>query len=250
MKFISSLFLLLSFCYSCSGTKINDLTLEITSKEIISKQKFEDNVNRFYNTAILDIADSLPINKIDLKITNSGNKTYVLCLNKNFDNVELPTTRENIKTIIYQNDKVLEPIYFGSAVSWTMDAYIMRKWMNEVYADSLRSELNEKYLHTKIEFDQIEFEREFNYVVIHPKESKFFTFYKTLPYFLEDNFETRYKYSFKENEKYYFQVSLKNDAQRLTKYLNENQKKEIEQNGYSIFDGIIKSNKIPIKFIK
>ena len=253
MKFIVNLtFLLLFFCFSCntSHEKTDGLELEITSKEIVSKEKFENNVNRFYQTAILDIADSLPLNKIDLKITNTGNKTYVLYLNKNFDGVEFPANRENIKTVVYQNNQILLPAYFGAAVSWTVDAYIIRKWKNEIYADSLKYEFNEKYLHRKINFNKIEFEREFNYIVIHPKESKFFTFYRTFPYFLEDNFESRYKYSFKANEKYYFQVSIKNDAQKLTKNLNENQQKEIKENGYSIFNGVIKSNKIPITFIK
>ena len=66
--------------FSCNSKKEtnDDLKVEITTKEIISKVKPEDKMSMFYHTALLYIADSLPVNKIDFKITNSGKKIYIL----------------------------------------------------------------------------------------------------------------------------------------------------------------------------
>lgn len=238
--------------FSCNSKKEtnDDLKVEITTKEIISKVKPEDKMSMFYHTALLDIADSLPVNKIDFKITNSGKKIYILCLKKNFDNVELTSKKENIQAVVYKNEQIFEPKGFGGAVEWTNKAYNMRKWINETDADSLKKEFSENYLKKKIDFDKIKFERRNNYIIIHPGESKFFTFYRTFPYFLDEDFESRYKYSFNSNERYYFQITIKNNKQLLAETLTENQQKEIKENRYTIFNGKIKSNKIPIKFIQ
>ncbi|MFT3796609.1 hypothetical protein [Flavobacterium sp.] len=235
-------------CLSCKpNTAENDISIEIITKELISKPTSK-NTDQFYITAILDIADSLPVNKIDVKISNSSSKTYVLYLYKNFDKVE--SKRKNIKSVVYHNNDILAPYFFGGAVGWTMQAYVSRKWLNERTTDSLTNEVNEIYRKKKVDFGQLEFQRETTYVVIHPNESRYFTFYRTFPYFLEDDFEGRYKYDFKENENYFFQVTLENQKKELIKNLDENQLKEINENGYTIFDQKIQSNKIPIHLIK
>lgn len=247
MKYFFYLLLISSVIF-CSNTKQGrDLKIEILNSYIYARQDLKNhhvrNVIRFDNY----IYDSIPVNKINVKVTNSGPKAYVLFINKELDRVE-NLRYENIKLTVYQNGEVVQPRYLGYSINLTTKGFDYRKYENEEESDSLKQELNEKYLKEKINRDKIRFQRETNYVVIHPGETKFFSFYRTLPVFLE-HVSSYYQYDFKKDEQYYFQISLKNDAEKLRKYFSINQVKEIEENNYTIFDGTIKSNKIPVKFV-
>ena len=99
----------------------------------------------------------------------------------------------------------------------------------------------------KISFNIIDFHENMNFVVIHPGESKFFSYYKTLPVYIEDT-SIRY-YKFNRNEKYYFQICLQINSEVSRKYFTANQFNEIKTNDYKIFNGTINSNKVPIKFV-
>ena len=48
---------------------------------------------------------------------------------------------------------------------------------------------------------------------------------------------------------FYFQISLKHTSEISKKYFTINQRKEIEANGYTIFNGVLNSNKVPIEFV-
>jgi hypothetical protein len=56
-------------------------------------------------------------------------------------------------------------------------------------------------------------------------------------------------YFLNPNEKNYCELRLYNDIEALKKYLTINQSKEINDNNYVLFNGVIKSNRIPIKFV-
>jgi glyoxylate utilization-related uncharacterized protein len=247
MKYIAFSFFI-SILFFCGSTQQKeDLKIEIINTDISTRGNIESknirNVTRFDDY----IYDSIPVNKINLKITNLGTKTYVFFIKKELDKVENLDT-ENIKLTAFKEEEIFEPIYLGYAAQLTRKGFEVRKFQNEIESDSLKQELNEKYLKEKIDNDKIRFQREMNYVVIHPGETKFFSYYKTLPIFLE-HVDSYYMYKFNVNENYYFQLCLKNDAQSLKKNITVNQLKEIEENGYTIFEGTVKSNKVPIKFI-
>jgi hypothetical protein len=236
-------------CISCNSRNTeNDLKIEVTSSEIQSKVE-SDTLLYFCSLAQLNISDSLPVNRINFKITNSGKKAYILYVGKDFDFAETTSEKENIKAVVYKKDSVLQPNNVGGAVEWTMNAYNSRKFLNEYDADSLNKEFIKIYLKQKVNNDKIKFRKKYDFIVVHPRETKFFTFYRTFPYFSERNFLMIGGYDLKQTEKYYFQISLKNSAKNLLQNLDENQLKEIKENQYSVFNGTIKSNKIPIKFI-
>ncbi|MFT3793288.1 hypothetical protein [Flavobacterium sp.] len=248
MKYIVCLlFAVVLFCSSSNKFDKEDLKLEILNTEFFSRANISNkdarNVIRFDNY----IYDSVPVNKINIKITNSGTKKYVLFLKKELDEIE-DSDSDNIKLIIYKNNDIFQPTNLKFLVQATMKGFSVRKEMNIIESDSIKKELNEKYLKEKIDMKKIKFQREMNYIVIHPGESKFFSYYQTLPIF-EESMHQFYIYDFKSNENYTCQLSFKNDAQGLRKNITINQLKEIEENGYTVFDGIIRSNKVPVKMI-
>jgi hypothetical protein len=148
---------------------------------------------------------------------------------------------------IFKDNEIFEPTYLAYSIQLTSKGYEFRKFENELIRDSLKQELNDKYLKEKISKEKSDYQKSMSFLIIHPGEIKFFSYYKTLPIFL-DNMDSYYMYKFSKNENYHFQISIKNNADTSRKNLNINQAKEIEANGYSIFNGTINSNKIPIKF--
>lgn len=88
-----------------------------------------------------------------------------------------------------------------------------------------------------------------NSFIIYPNETKFFTTIINLPF-------RNYKYNYipwytliDKNKTYQAGLTLFNVAKETSKYLTPDLKKEIEENGYEIFDGVIQSNKVPVKMV-
>lgn len=82
--------------------------------------------------------------------------------------------------------------------------------------------------------------------ILHPGETKYFTSIVNLPY--RDD-----KRWFSKTDKLkpnMGSISLKNDSIFTKSKITDDQKKEIKENGYVLFDGIIYSKKIPVKLIK
>ena len=84
--FLTSLICLILF--PCC-TKKEDLTLEVLNDKIISRsdineKDIEDGI--YFNNYLYD---SVPVNKIDIKITNNGTKKYVFFMGKDLDQPEI-----------------------------------------------------------------------------------------------------------------------------------------------------------------
>lgn len=246
MKYIVMLlFITILSCNSQDKTNKSDLKIEIINTEFISRSNLNEesahNFSSFKNFAY----DSLPVNKINFKIKNEGAKKYVFFIKKELDDL----WRGNCELRIY-NDKIkIEPTYLGWATQHTMKHISMKKFMVEMKTDSLKYEMSNTYLKEKVGVEKLAFYREMSYVVIHPNETKYFTYYRTLPVYTQ-NFDSHYIYILNPNENYYCELSLYNDSKVLKKYLTINQLKEIEDNHYVLFNGEIKSNKVPIKLVK
>jgi hypothetical protein len=177
-----------------------------------------------------------------------GTKKYFFFIGKDFDDAG-KYLENSISFDILNEKEVFSPNYISVAIDRSNNHFYNRRFNNEMDRESLKKELNEIYLKEKISIGKMRFQENMNCLVIHPGESKFLTYYKTLPIFYEYKFDAYYFYKFIPNEKYFVQVSLKNDIKTSKKYFTSNQYKEIETNGYTIFDGTINSNKVPIKFI-
>lgn len=242
---ISFCLILFSFCYTEQGNE--DLKIEILNTEITSRGNMQDedykNITNYSNY----IYDSLPVNKINIKLTNTGNDKYILFLGKDFDDAE-NLLKDNISFNILKGNDLLKPSRLQVAIDYSDNHFFSRRLNNEMERELLKTELNEKYLKEKISIDKIRFQENMTYVVLYPGESKFFSYYKTLPIFYDYNlYASFYFYRFNLDAKYFAQINLNSNISR--KQLTTNQIKEIETNGYKIFNGIVKSNKVPIKFI-
>jgi hypothetical protein len=245
MKYIVVLLLMtILSCNSQDKTNNCDLEIEIINTEFISRSNLNEdsahNFSSFKNFAY----DSLPVNKINFKIKNNGTKKYVFFIKKELDDL----WRGNSELRIYKDKIKIEPTYLGWAIQHSMKHISMKKFMVEMKTDSLKYEMSNTYLKEKVSIDKLSFYREMSYIVIHPGETKYFTYYRTLPVYTQ-NFDSHYMYFLNPNEKYYCELSLYNDSEALKKYLTINQSKEINDNNYVLFNGVIKSNRIPIKFV-
>jgi hypothetical protein len=234
----------LHFCQVQKDKK--DLDLQILNTELVSKTTGREiqNVIRYKNF----LYDSVQVNKIDLKITNQGTKTYILFIEKKFDKV-VHHAPDNIKMDIYHEGKIFPPTYSGLSPSLTAKEFEMKRYMNSRENEAIELVLNRYYLKEKIDISEIRFQREMNCIIIHPKEVKYLSFYRTLPIFLED-VSSYYVYNFNKEKKYYVKMSLANNKPFLKKHLTANQVREIEDNGYNFLEGKLESNAIPVRFAK
>ncbi|CAA9203762.1 hypothetical protein FLA105534_04944 [Flavobacterium bizetiae] len=81
---------------------------------------------------------------------------------------------------------------------------------------------------------------------LQPGETKYFTSVINLPY---RNSQMWFS-NIDKKKPNLGSLSLKNDSLFTNKRLSQDRKKEIKENGYVLFDGIIYSNKVPVKLIK
>jgi hypothetical protein len=224
-------------------TKKEDLTLEVLNTKVLSRS----DINKENIDDIIHLDDYLrnriTVNKIDVKITNNGTKKYAFFISKVFDQPENDRP-ENICFNVFKENEILKPI---KASSTTYDFYY-RMGVHQVQRILLKKELNEVYLKENISLEKIDFQDNMSFVVIHPGESKFFSYYKTLPVY-QDDYGSYYYYKFNPNEAFYFQISLKHTSEISKKYFTTNQRKEIKANGYTIFNGVLNSKKVPIEFV-
>ncbi|MFC0077376.1 hypothetical protein ACFFLS_10020 [Flavobacterium procerum] len=81
--------------------------------------------------------------------------------------------------------------------------------------------------------------------VLHPGETKYLTSIINLPYRDNQKWISNTE-KLKPNQG---SVSLKNDSLFTKSKITEDQKREIKENGYVLFDGKIYSNRVPVKLI-
>ena len=95
-------------------------------------------------------------------------------------------------------------------------------------------------------FDEININHSF---VLYPGEYKIFKRKLYLPIYKEKNFNKEFIFNsliLNKNEIYDFSLGISANKKDIWNKLEDYQKKEIEDNNYEIFDGILISNKIPL----
>jgi hypothetical protein len=160
-------------------TKKEDLTLEVLNTKVlfrsdINEKDIEDGI--YFNNYLYD---SVPVNKIDIKITNNGTKKYVFFIGKDLDQPEI-NRPENIHFNIFKENEILKTNRVWGTTYSHKDLF-NRMDFNQMERENLKKELNEVYLKEKISLENIHFQDNMNFVVLHPGESKFFSYYKSLP---------------------------------------------------------------------
>jgi hypothetical protein len=251
-------FFIISNLISCEK---NNKKLELTIlNDTIKCVKNLDYFKLYNNNSIYDkLYDSLSTNIIKYKLFNNSNNKYFIVFDDNFFNnyeemyYDVYDTCKNTSINYVNFSMYSDYIVKGNHSRESPDNdYINSKnfEFDYYYRDSINFLKHKKCYNTK----NSSLSRDINYVstnsfVIYPKETKYFSTIINLP--LRD-----YRFNpltwdthLIKNKTYQAGIILYNDAKRTRQYLNPDLKKEIKENGYTIFSGVIKSNKVPVKMI-
>lgn len=252
MIFLGFSFLVL---ISCQKNK-QDLKLELLTNEIVCVENVKK--NDFYESFYKPNAtyDSLSKNLLRYKITNISDKKYFIMLNENnLGTLEPDLYKEalgkknyinanSVALSLYKNNYILE----GSSTkveSMCGNVFESKKMeeLDTIIHKFLRKNRIEKIC--KVEFIDI-LDDSIQGYFLQPGETKYFTSIVNLPY--------------RKNEKWFSNIekkkpnlallSLQNDSIFTNKRISQDRKREIKENGYTLFNGIIYSNKVPVRLIK
>ncbi|PIF34778.1 hypothetical protein CLU81_5442 [Flavobacterium sp. 9] len=244
------LFLIL---FSCEKNK-KDLKLELLTNEIVCVEDVYMNDFRevFYKPNAE--YDSLSKNILHYKITNISDKKYFIMLNENnLGTVERDLYREalgkkdytfnSIGFSMYKNDSILD----GSstrAENMCGNGFeqIKIRELDTIISKFLRK--NEVFRKYQLEYVN-DIDESLQGYFLQPGETKYFTSVINLPY---RNSQMWFS-NIDKKKPNLGSLSLKNDSVFTNKRLSQDRKKEIKENGYVLFDGIIYSNKVPVKLI-
>lgn len=223
MKYLHIFFLL--FLTGCNNDNDN-LDLEIISKKL-NYIVVEPNEYYNYMTNSIKLKKSKTI--IVYKLTNNSDKSYYFNLdsyNENLEENAVKISRSFVSIIDNSNNKV--KVYNSSPTGNTFSQNNYKKMI-----------LLDYHNHSLISN---------NNFIIHPKETLYFEWFIILPYgnFLEEH---NYQVNLDKNQKYFAELLLYSDGVNYKKQISRTDLKTIEENGYEVYNGVIKSkNKIPIVF--
>lgn len=248
MKVIIAIFLFLFFV-SCNH-HATELELLIVNKEVVCVDNVDPKTNEEIHHILDDsIYGAISKNILTFKLRNNSDKKYFIVLNE--DN--LTTLENDLRWKIKTRDKI--KFYNQLAFNLYNDSTIVNgksnlfvglivKNVEGCFDEELKFVKDEKKLYTQkitIDFKEV-LENGF---VLYPNETAYFTSIVNLPIRLNrENWQ-----SLINKKTNYASLTLVNHREKTEKMLSENQRKEIEENGYVIFDGIVESNKIPIRMI-
>ena len=239
--------------FSCKKNK-EDLKLELLTNEIvcIGNVSKNDFLEVFYvpNSKY----DSLSKNILHYKITNLSNKKYFVMLNQdNLGTVERDLYQEaigrekynknEIGFSLYKNDSALDG---SSTITENMcgnDFELMKIEELEDIVDKflIENRINKRY---RVEYLNLINDTLQGYY-LQPGETKYFTSIINLPYRKDQkwfsNIDTK-----KPN---LGSLSLQNDSIITKRRISKDDRNNIKENGYILFNGIIYSNKVPVRLI-
>ncbi|RKR05303.1 hypothetical protein C8C83_4644 [Flavobacterium sp. 90] len=247
---LSFLFLML---FSCEKNK-KDLKLELLTNEVVCAENVHMNDFRevFYKPN--KQYDSLSKNILHYKITNISDKKYFIMLNENnLGTVERDLYREalgrkdytynSIGFSMYKNDSILDGSSTRAENMCGNGFELMKiKELDTIVSKFLRK--NRVFRKYQLEYVN-DIDESLQGYFLQPGETKYFTSVMNLPY---RNSQMWFS-NIEKKKPNLGSLSLKNDSVFTNKKLSQDRKKEIKENGYVLFDGIIYSNKIPVKLI-
>lgn len=198
---------------------------------------------------------------INYKIQNNSDKKYFIVLNSNyFNNKDLYIDEISKKRRSYANCNSLDLLNNGKSIMNGFAEYFEDSnynynnpipFVKYIFINDSLNHYKCKYLYGSTDLNKSKSITEINnnHIVIYPHESKYFSTIVNLPvmdYKLRNN---SWAYFIVEKGNYEAQISIANLKSTTSSDLTENLKKEINENGYTIFDGVIHSNKVPVKMI-
>ncbi len=197
-------------------------------------------------------------NIIRYKIKNNSKKKYLLKVNyRDIASEELINSYPDEKNHLYRNYELFFNLLNNNLIVDSDFNYINHKFYNEnPYSKVFKSQyvidsINLKYLNEVHSYKKnLIFDIFRESIVIYPNETKYFSSLINLP--IRNPYDRYNAYSLiKENDdvKYECELKLVHFLHDANKNLTKEDKKEIEENGYTIFDGVLESNKVPVKLI-
>lgn len=253
MKKIIYLSFFLVILFSCQKNK-KELKMELLTNEIVCVESIKkDDFSEFFYKPNKEY-DSLSKNILHYKITNISNKKYFIMLNENnvgtverdFYSEALGRKKNSLNSIdfsMYKNNSVLDGNSTKVKNMCGNGFELMKvKELDGIINDFLtKNRINKK---CKIEYLN-DVDNSLQGYFLQPGETKYFTSIINLPYRDNQKWVTNID-SIKPN---LGSISLRNDSIYTKSRISENRKIEIKENGYVLFDGILYSNKVPVKLI-
>jgi len=228
----------LVFFISCNHKNDNPLELEILNESILSsknKGKLQDIYEGMKDSNIVSKSKTI----ITYKLTNHSNSVYYFNLNPNSNlrnKIEGISLKNGI-LCIYQNDSNKEVRIRTHRINLNFnenDCYDKNFKISNLLEYS--KDFNSPYIQEQVNF------------IIHPHETLFFEWFVNLPY---GNEIQNANLELDGNKKYYAEILIFSDSINYKKSVSRTTLKNIKQNNYRVFHGIIKSkNRVPIKFVE
>ena len=257
LQFMKKMIFLSLSCFvlfSCQKNK-QDLKLELLTNEIVCVEDvYMDDFREVFYKPNAEY-DSLSKNILHYKITNISDKKYFIMLNEdNLGTVERDLYREalgrkdyaynSIGFSMYKKDSILD----GSSTRAENMCGNGFELMKIEELDTIVSKfLRKNRIFRKYQLEYVnDIDESLQGYFLQPGETKYFTSVINLPY---RNSQMWFS-NIDKKKPNLGSLSLKNDSVFTNKRLSQDRKKEIKENGYVLFDGIIYSNKVPVKLIK
>ena len=258
----NTVFLFLSLLLLSCDDKKEGLELTLINQSINCVSNLDYAKIYYYGNKKYDsIYNKLSLNVVKYKIKNSSNKKYIIVLNSDFfghydeyfyDDTLSKNFNAHINKIsfcLYSDKKTIGSMKRdGPPTPNYLDAYMFAK--SRDYLDTMvYKDLNRKQI-----VNDLFCSRHINYInknsfVIHPGETKFFTTIINLPSRSFDYDYLAWDTFVEKGTEYKAGLVLYNDAKEINRFLTNDLKQEIKENGYEIYDGIIRSNKVPVKMV-
>ncbi|KFF06419.1 hypothetical protein [Flavobacterium reichenbachii] len=253
MKKSLSLISLILILISCNKNE-KDLKIELLTNEIIcvdNLKSFDFIQTRYQPNKEYD---SLSKNILHYRITNNSDKKYFIMFNENsIGTLERDLYREGLgkKDIsplnsldfsLYKNDSILDGRSTRAEMFNCVSPIFETKQRDSLIDNFLKkNKLEKTHALKEIDFP----DQSLHGFVIHPGETKYFTSIVNLPYRNGQKWFSNVD-KLKPNEG---SISLKNDSIFTKSKITQDQKKEIKENRYVLFNGKIYSNRVPVKLV-
>lgn len=263
---MKSIFLLaLVFTGFCACSKKQDklqlvlLNAEVTCVENIPTDPFRINEVNYMDNASYD---SLSRNVIKYKLVNHSAKKFFMVLNSSqlsvseniINNGNRVHGRSQLKSTLsfdlYKGDSLANgsiALTTGGEYKNALDYYKSESYRSHI-TDSLdidaavKMKLFRNKSRSTLNIDVLR-----HSIVIYPGETKYFSSLINLPLRKNKTYWITDMYDKKPDSA---ALTFVSSAERLNDILTRDQRAELEENGYVIFDGVIRSNKVPVRMVK
>jgi hypothetical protein len=248
------------------------LTLELVNKEINYVEIDSNLLLRSENKTFVELKSytiderKKAYNELTFRIKNSTNKKYLFALQT--DNFEFTGNLNDFKKYAIGKGYNLSNIFFNIESVRNKKSNILKTSFFKdlgkndsltIYLKKYQDIQKSIFKDLTIPINIVNYEDYGNepsperLFVIYPGEYKTFKKRFYLPILLEKDHNEKLEFEaliIPPNESYNFSLALFSEKQFILRTLHDYQKKEIKDNGYEIFDGILVSNSVPLKLRK